>query len=152
MTKAGAATKNAQEHITHLSAPALAELRALQERAGGEPEGYIFTTTGRTPISGFSQVKARLDKLLGDDFEPWRLHDLRTSFATAMVEAGIPENVADRVLNHAAVSSAPSAVARIYNRASLLQHRARALDLWGQLLLNQGDGRLKDNVHPMRSR
>ncbi|UWR10944.1 tyrosine-type recombinase/integrase [Sulfitobacter mediterraneus] len=134
ISKSGDKTKNAQEHVTHLSKPALAELCALREAAGDDPSGYIFTTTGRTPISGFSQVKARMDKLLGEDFEPWRLHDLRTSFATAMVERGIPENVADRVLNHSAVGSAPSAVARVYNRAGLLEQRARALDLWARLV------------------
>lgn len=135
ITKSGEDTKNAQEHVTHLSPPALSELRALREAAGDDPSSYIFTTTGKTPISGFSQVKARLDRLLGEDFEPWRLHDLRTSFATAMVEAGIPENVADRVLNHSAVGSAPSAVARVYNRADMLEQRARALDLWADLVV-----------------
>ncbi|WP_439521074.1 tyrosine-type recombinase/integrase [Marivita sp.] len=136
ITKSGDHTKNAQEHVTHLSPPAMAELRTLKDASADESTSFIFTTTGTTPISGFSQIKARLDKLLGEDFEPWRLHDLRTSFATAMVEAGIPENVADRVLNHSAVGSSPSAVARVYNRAEMLEQRAHALDLWAKLVTN----------------
>lgn len=135
MTKPGTSAKNAQGHVTHLSEPAHAELVALKAKLDGEPEGLIFTTTGTTPVSGFSKVKVRLDKVLGDEFVPWRLHDLRTAFATAMVERGIQENVADRVLNHSAVGSAPSAVARVYNRADMLAQRKLALDLWSQLVV-----------------
>ncbi len=150
ITKAGVDTKNAQQHVTHLSPPAFAELKMLKEVAGDAPTGLIFTTTGTTPISGFSQVKARLDKLLGDDFEPWRLHDIRTAFATAMVERGVPENVADRVLNHSAVGSAPSAVARVYNRAGMLEQRARALDAWGDLVLKEKQVTNGSNVVEMK--
>jgi integrase len=138
ITKPGTSTKNGQEHVTHLSEPAIAELSALKQRIESKckkVEGLIFTTTGTTPVSGVSKVKVRLDKLLGEEFEPWRLHDLRTAFATAMVERGVPENVADRVLNHSAVGSAPSAVARVYNRASMLSQRAGALDMWAQIIL-----------------
>ena len=137
ITKPGARTKNGQEHVTHLSEPALIELRALKKRATSKKnkiKSLIFTTTGTTPVSGISKVKVRLDRLLGSEFEPWRLHDLRTAFATAMVENGVPENVADRVLNHSAVGSAPSAVARVYNKAGMLGHRARALDHWADIV------------------
>jgi integrase len=137
ITKPGSATKNGQEHVTHLSAPALEELNALREKIKGDPKGLLFTTTGTTPVSGVSKMKVRLDRMLGDGFEPWRLHDIRTAFATAMVERGVPENVADRVLNHSAVGSAPSAVARVYNRAGMLDQRARALDLWAGLVTDQ---------------
>jgi integrase len=139
ITKPGVSTKNGKEHVTHLSAPALYELTALKEKVKGKPMGLIFTTTGNTPVSGISKVKARLDKLLGDEFEPWRLHDLRTAFATAMVERGVPENVADRVLNHSAVGSAPSAVARVYNRAGMLGQRAQALDMWAAVVTSKTD-------------
>ncbi len=135
ITKPGSQTKNSKAHVTHLSEPALKELATLRERAGGtNARGLIFTTTGNTPISGVSKAKARLDRILDDAFPPWRLHDLRTAFATAMVEAGVSENVADRVLNHAAVGSAPSAVARVYNRANMLSQRAIALDSWAELI------------------
>ena len=134
ITKPGASTKNGREHVTHLSPPALSELRELKDKAEVDPKGLIFTTTGKTPVSGISKVKARLDKLLGEDFDSWRLHDIRTAFATAMVERGVAENVADRVLNHSAVGSAPSAVARVYNRAGMLEQRARALDAWAEIV------------------
>jgi integrase len=140
ITKPGSKTKNGKEHVTHLCAPALEELRQLKtslEEQGKPVSGLIFTTTGNTPVSGVSKAKARLDKLLGYGVEPWRLHDIRTSFSTAMAEAGVPESVADRVLNHSAVGSAPSAVARVYNKAEMLPQRAAALDRWAGLVVKQ---------------
>lgn len=153
--------KNDRGHTTHLSPPALAEVQAAIERIeqrraeSGEvqkkqkrgrppatsatsavPE-YLFTTTGRTPVSGWSDMKESLDRLLGDDFEPWRLHDFRTAFATHMAERGISESVVDRVLNHAATASKASAVARVYNQAELLAERAVALDKWAELVTRE---------------
>jgi hypothetical protein len=95
---------------------------------------FVFTTTGTTPVSGFSPMKRKLDKYLGDSFEPWHLHDIRTAFATALANAGEPENVVDRILNHSASGSAPSAVARVYNQAKQLPQRARALDKWADMV------------------
>ncbi|WP_299503240.1 site-specific integrase [uncultured Roseobacter sp.] len=137
ITKPGAKTKNGKEHVTHLSAPAIGELNALRKRlAEGalSADGLIFTTTGHSPISGVSKLKARLDKTLGEGFEPWRIHDLRTSFATHMSESGVPESVVDRILNHSASGSAPSTVARVYNKAKLLDQRAAALDRWAEVV------------------
>ena len=123
-------TKNGKPHIVHLSDPTLAEFMALKEKANGD---LIFSTTGETPVSGFGKMKARIDKLVG--IEDWRLHDLRTAFASALCDEGEPENVVDRVLNHSATGSAPSAVARVYNRAELLTQRARVLDRWAAMVL-----------------
>lgn len=150
--------KNDRAHITHLSPPAIAEIDAVIERLDkrkaensvtqekrkrGRPPAtsatsatpeYLFTTTGRTPVSGWSDMKESLDELLGEDFEPWRLHDIRTAFATHMAERGVSESVVDRVLNHAATASKASAVARVYNQAELLAERAVALDKWAELV------------------
>lgn len=153
--KAISQEKNDRGHITHLSSPALSEIQAVlsrQEQAKTEARkskksdstpaksaisDLLFTTTGRTPISGWSKMKARLDELLGEDFEPWRLHDFRTAFATHMAERSVSESVVDRVLNHAATGSKPSAVARVYNQAELLAERAVALDKWAELVTRE---------------
>ncbi len=138
----GERTKNGKPHIVHLSDPAVAEFSALRESAG-DTAGLLFTTTGKTPISGFGKIKRRLDALVG--FEDWRLHDLRTAFASALCDAGEPENVVDRVLYHAATGSAPSAVARVYNRSELLPQRARVLDRWaGMVLADEPAGNVVD--------
>lgn len=78
-------------------------------------------------------LKKRLDRRLRTNFEPWRFHDFRTAFATAMAEAGEPETLVDRVLNHVASGSAPSAVARVYDRSSQLPQRARLLNKWAEI-------------------
>lgn len=133
IVKPGSETKNGKAHITHLSEPAAEILLGLL--AGREDaKGFVFTTTGKTPVSGVSKAKARLDELLGNDFEPWRIHDLRTSMATALADAGESEQIVDRILNHSASGSAPSAVARVYQRSDLLAQRAVALDKWAALV------------------
>lgn len=129
-TKAGRTTKSKKPHVTLLSGPAFAELEAL----GGERTGLVFTTTGKTPVSGISNAKKRLDGLLGDDFEPWRLHDIRTAMATALAEAGEPKTIMDRILNHVASGSAPSAVATVYTHAEQLPQRAKGLDRWADMV------------------
>lgn len=143
IVKPGSKTKNGKEHVTHLSAPAVEELQNMRQMLVEKNiavEGLVFTTTGKTPISGVSKAKKRLDDLLNDKMEPWRLHDLRTSFSTAMAETGVPESVADRVLNHSAVGSAPSAVARVYNKAEMLPQRAAALDRWAEMVTPESSG------------
>jgi integrase len=135
MIKPGSQTKNKKPHITHLASPALKELRALSKE--GKDKGFVFTTTGETPVSGIGKAKARLDKLLPDGFEQWRIHDIRTGFATGMADAGESESVVDRILNHSATASAPTLVGRVYNQAQLLDQRAVALDKWAELVTQE---------------
>lgn len=130
IVKPGSQTKNGKAHVTHLSEPAAAIMESMKAKS----KGWVFSTTGKTPVSGISKAKARLDRVLGDDFEPWRLHDLRTGMATALAESGEAEAIVDRILNHSAVGSAPSAVARVYQRGDLLPQRARALDKWADMV------------------
>lgn len=136
IAKVGADTKNGQPHKTHLSPPALTELNALAVKGSGD---FVFTTTGKTPISGLSKAKRHLDRLLGDDFEPWVYHDLRRAVASALCDRGFSEVVVDRILNHQAVGSAPSAVSRVYNTAQLLPERAAALDAWAEVVTGTQD-------------
>lgn len=135
MVKPGSETKNGKPHKAHLSSGALDELIKLkQTRRSGE---FVFSFDGVRPVANPSHVKARLDKLLGESFEPWRIHDIRTALATALSEAGVPENIVDRILNHVASGSAPSAVARVYNQAEMLSQRANALDMWAALVTGE---------------
>lgn len=135
IVKPGSRTKNGKPHTTHLSQPALEELKELREVSLGQD--LVFTTTGITPVSGIGKAKARLDGMLSDGFEHWRLHDIRTGFATAMAEAGESESVVDRILNHSASGSAPSTVARVYNQAEQLPQRAATLDRWAEMVTGQ---------------
>ena len=128
--KGGSKTKNKKAHITHLSEPSLQTLLSIRKTENN----LIFTTTGTTPDSGVSKMKKRLDVILGGDFKPWRLSDFRTAMATALAETGVAETIVDRILNHSATGSAPSAVARVYNQAENLTQRAAALETWAQMV------------------
>ena len=107
---------------------------------------FVFTTTGKTAASGLSKAKRKLDALILDIlakkgreklFEPWVLHDLRRSQATALAEAGFDEGVVDRIQNHVASGSRASTVAAVYNKAQKLPQRASALDAWAGMVLGE---------------
>ena len=129
----GARVKNDRPHIVHLTAPTRAEIEALR----GEPRPpelqLVFLSDLGRRLTSFSRMKSDLDRLSG--VTDWWLHDLRTAFATHVCDAGIAENIADRVLNHAASASRASVVARTYQRSELLPQRAQALERWSDILL-----------------
>ena len=92
------------------------------------------------PFSGWSKAKAELDgrmlaalrKRHGSKarLAPWRLHDLRRTTATRMVDLGVLPHVVEAVLNH--ISGHRGGVAGVYNRASYGPEKRAALALWGE--------------------
>jgi integrase len=54
--------KNGSTHLVHLSPAAIAILTGISKHYGSS---YVFTTTGITPISGFSKIKAKMDRISG---------------------------------------------------------------------------------------
>ncbi len=116
--------KNGRCHIVHLSLQALEVITPLPRFKGSQ---FLFTTTGRSSISGYSKAKLRLDVL--SDVSGWTLHDLRRSFATHTTEKlDISPVVIDRILNH--VSGAVTGIAAVYQRGQYLEQRKLALDSW----------------------
>jgi integrase len=93
---------------------------------GSGSEGLVFTTTGRSPVSGWSKIKRRLDEAM--KIPPWRLHDLRRTAATGMAEIGIAPHIVEAALNH--VSGAKAGVAGTYNRAAYADEKRAALERW----------------------
>jgi integrase len=61
-TLSASRTKNRRVHDVPLS-PLAREIIADVKKIAGKP-GFVFTTTGTTPVSGFSRLKARLDGLM----------------------------------------------------------------------------------------
>jgi integrase len=132
---AGSRTKNKRAHVVPL--PPLA--RELTAGAKGKPgaAGFIFTTTGRSPVSGWSRMKDRLDAAMlaiarkerpGVTIEPWRLHDLRRTAVTGMAELGVRPDVIELVVNH--ISGSRAGIAGVYNKSELLPERKAALERW----------------------
>lgn len=124
--------KNDNGHDVQLSREAIEILRALPRIKGA----LIFTTNGRTAVSGFSRAKERLDAIMakaaGRDIAPWILHDLRRTAATGMAGLRIAPHVVDRILNH--TSGTIRGVARVYNRFEYADERRTALDAWGRVV------------------
>jgi integrase len=60
----GARVKNGKPHIVHLSALAAEMIERVPRIAG---QDLLFSGTGKTPVSGFSQAKARLDRRMTDE-------------------------------------------------------------------------------------
>jgi len=118
-----ARTKNAKGHVVHLSEPAIALLRRLDEGRGP----FVFCQSSGKAFSGFSRFKRRLD--LYSEVTDWRLHDLRRTCVSGMARLGIAPHVADKILNHQ--SGTISGVAAVYQRHDFLAERKHALERWG---------------------
>jgi integrase len=99
--------KNGKAHTVDLAPEAVRLLDRFGDAAAArraDDTEFVFSTTGRTPVSGFSKAKARLDarmrEILGDKFREWRTHDLRRTAASGMAALGFQPHVIERVLNH----------------------------------------------------
>ena len=121
----GERTKNGKAHTVHLSNEAISLIAALPRFAKleGSVSDLVFTTTGRSPVSGFSKAKAQIDKL--STVSDWRLHDIRRTVVTHMSQLGIAHHVADAILNHK--SGVISGVAAVYQRNQFLNERRDAM-------------------------
>jgi integrase len=95
---------------------------------GGKPSQFVFTTTGTTPISGFTTFREAFDKRLnaaldkegdatrdrivadlrqrypGKDYQPfdkgWSPHSLRKTARTLLSRIGIDKSIAEKCLGH----------------------------------------------------
>lgn len=125
-----ARSKNGAEHIVPLSDIALDTLRSIPRIEGSS---FAFTTTGKSPVSGISKAKARLDQLItkasgGSPLLPWRLHDLRRTFVSGCARLRIPAEVTERAINH--VSESFGGVRGVYNVHAYLDERRSAMQAW----------------------
>ncbi len=132
----GKRAKNGEPHAVPLSPLALATLKAA--RRIKSDAGYLFTTNGETPVSGFTKAKARLDKAMARlasvdagepvEIEPFVIHDLRRTAASGMAELRIAPHICEAVLNHR--SGTVSGIARVYNRHDYADEKREALEAW----------------------
>jgi integrase len=133
----GSRTKNGRPHS--LSFPPLVR-DLLHSLPKFERCPWVFSLNGETRVGGYAKAKKRLDEAMlalareecGPDasIPEFRLHDLRRSAATAMVELGTPIDVVEQVLNHQ--SGTRAGVAGTYIRATLETEKAVALRKWAE--------------------
>lgn len=134
--------KNKKQHIIPLSDSARALLDSVPRLASSD---LVFTTTGKTPISGWSRAKVHLDALCGD-LEPWRLHDIRRTAATGLQRLGEPLQVVEAVLGH--ISGSRAGVVGVYQRHEYTDEKRRALARWAAHVAGVVDGH-QANVVPL---
>ena len=120
----GARTKNAKPHSIPLSLAAKTGLQHVPRIAGSQ---RVFTTNGKTSVSGWSRAKSNLDAL--SEVEDWRIHDLRRTVATGLQKLGVALVVIEATLGHTGGSR--SGVAGVYQRHSFDAEKRAALDAWG---------------------
>lgn len=150
--------KNGVEHVVPLSKAAIAILKALPRIKS--KAGLVFTSTGETPVTGFSRAKDRIDESMlkamrkGAD-EPekielarWTFHDLRRTAASGMARLGMPVHVVEAVLNHK--SGTIKGVAAVYNRYSYDAEKRQALEAWSRYVEILISGAPSANVFELR--
>ena len=149
----GRRTKNGRENTIPL--PMMVR-EILQDVIGDRTSGYVFTTTGKTPVSGFSKLKRKLDNEMlvmahEDDpeavIEPWRLHDLRRSFITGANEISCEPHIIEAIANHSL-----QGVAGVYNLAKYIPQRLAALERWCQHVNSVVSKTPENKVLPMKRR
>jgi integrase len=147
-------SKNGVAHELPLSDAAIGILRSLP-RIGDRKDVFVFSTTGRTPVSGFSNAKEAIDRAMveahGADAIPhWTFHDLRRSAASGMAGIGIAPHVVEAALGHK--SGTIKGVAAVYNRYSYNVEKRAALDAWSRRIDSIISGVTGDNVFELKAR
>jgi integrase len=151
----GARMKNGKPHDVHLSEAARVVLREILRIDGCD---FVLSTTGKTPVSGFSKAKAALDAAIVEarakaaakaqhklePFAEWRTHDLRRSGVSVMARLGFDSIVADKILAHQPAKLL--GVAAVYQRHNFAREQAAALEAWAAHVI----GAVADNVIPLR--
>ncbi|WP_267421693.1 site-specific integrase [Methylobacterium sp. GC_Met_2] len=137
----GARVKNGREHTLILPAPAQALIYGMP-KIDGCP--FVFSTTGKTSVSGYSEAKRRLDIAMLErakevtgypslKIAPWRLHDLRRTAASGMARLGIGLPTIEKVLNH--VSGSFGGIVGVYQRHEFKTEKASALNVWNEHII-----------------
>jgi len=155
--------KNKNEHMLPLTGMALEVIKTVP-MLPQEKTDFLFTTTLKTPVSGWGRCKESLDAAMlaiaqkqaierGEDpdkveIESWILHDIRRTIATKMGKLGVLPHVGDVVLNH--VSGEIKGVTRRYNQHDYLEKKEEALVTWSEALKVILAGGAGSNVIPLR--
>jgi len=145
--------KNGVTHWVPLSDQAVAILDRIAKLQAGKDDdsdisivwprrGWVFTSTGDKPVTGYSVAKKRLDKataaILVERFETtgtqpeaveeWHFHDLRRTMATGFQRLGIRFEVTEAMLNHIGMSR--KGIAGVYQMHDWADEKRDAINKW----------------------
>jgi integrase len=91
-----------------------------------------------------AKIKARMAEGIEivPQIEPlpiWTLHDIRRTFVTRMAELGVPDHIAERLVNHTQGGKG-SKIRRTYNHHEYWAQKVDAINKWQKLLRDIIDG------------
>jgi integrase len=98
-----------------------AALKLLSEIPRIKDCSWVFTSSGRGPITNFSFQKLAFDQACG--VRDWRLHDLRRTARTLLSRAGVNPDTAERCLGHKIVG-----VRSIYDKHDYIPEMRKAFE------------------------
>ena len=120
---------------------------------------YIFPSRAKTPYSGYSKSKAKLDGAIFAEMKKqakkggkvesvpnWTLHDLRRTAKTLMVRAGVRPDISERVLGHVIAG-----VEGTYDRHSYADEKRDALEKLAEMI-ERIVKPLSSNIEPLAER
>ena len=125
-------TKTRREHRLPLSPPAMDIMVGVMAQSPRSPWLFPSPVDGK-PMRPRSAATI-LQRLLGASFSS---HDLRRSVATRLGDAGMPDEIITRVLNHVPASLA----GRVYDRSNSTAEVKAALEPWAEQLTMLVGGR-----------
>lgn len=120
-------TKNRSAHVMPLGSLALSALAEAwpEDDTGLDPGFRLLGRARDSGLSGFSKVKAALDKASG--VTGWDWHDLRRTARTGMSRLGVPREAAEAALNHV---SGRAGLVGVYDRHEYRIEAIAALSAW----------------------
>ena len=135
-------------HVVPLNQEAVTLLKSLPRCDQG---GFLFSSTSKTAIGGFSRAKLRLDAAvtaeLGETPPPWVIHDIRRSVRTGLSALpGVSDLVRELVIGHT-----KPGLHKVYDQHSYLDEKRHALEAWAQRLRGIVEP-LSANVIDLKSR
>jgi integrase len=127
-----------------LSPMAVAIVQKIRRINGSK---FVFTTNGKTPVSGYPKAKNAIVEKSG--VKEWRIHDLRRTVASGLARIGIGLPVIERILNH--VSGSFGGIVGVYQRHDYAADKRAALDAWARAVERIMSGETADVIPMVRS-
>jgi integrase len=138
--------KTRETHELPLSTAALTLLEPRKPKARG---ALVFPAGTDKPFDGFNdllkRIRARIGKSETPKAERFVLHDIRRGFVSHLAERGYDVDLLDQCLGHSR-----KGVFGIYQRASRMAERARAIEAWAGLIAGE-EVEQAGKVIPMRA-
>ena len=114
----------------------MAILKARKTTANGE---LVFPSPNNRPYTGLDHLLTRIRERIGHaetkKSEQFSFHDIRRAFVSHLAERGFDVDLLDQCLGHSR-----KGVFGVYQRASRMAERARALEAWGGLVAGEREG------------